>query len=428
MMLNSRDTLLPNGLRVVSATMPQAHSVSVGFWIGVGGRCEPKAWTGISHFIEHLVFKGTRTRSARDISEAIEGRGGDINAFTQEENTCYYARLPSNALGIGVDVLADMIRNPRFAAADVKKERDVVVEEIMMYRDQPQHYVEEMLTEQLWSGHALGRPLTGTVESLRRIGRREVCCYADRMYRPGNIVAAFAGDVRHDECVRQVRRLFPGGVSGDGRRSFAGAGRHVPQQRFTVKGKDIEQAHVAIGFRLFGRCDPRRYALKLLSVALGENMSSRLFQAVREEHGLAYAIQSGVHLFADTGAFVISAGLDRGKIEKAMALIAREVRRVAASGVPAGELDRARDYAIGQLRIGLEGSTNQMTWIGEHFITYGRLIRPEQAIAALEAVTPADVRDLAGKFLSPQRLSVAIIMPDVTDRASSRIQTIMQRV
>ena len=427
-MLDAKDTLLPNGLRVVSAAMPQAHSVTVGFWIGAGGRHEPKASSGISHFIEHLVFKGTRTRSARGISEAIEGRGGDINAFTQEENTCYYARLPSNALGIGVDVLADMIKNPRFAAADVKKERDVVVEEIMMYRDQPQHYVEEMLTEQLWSGHALGRPLTGTAESLRRIGAREVRDYTRRMYRPGNIVAAFAGDVRHDECVRLVKRLFPGSESGGGRRPFAVAGRHVPQQRFAVRAKEIEQAHVAIGFRLFGRRDPRRYALKLLSVVLGENMSSRLFQTVREEHGLAYAIQSGVHLFADTGAFVISAGLDRAKIERAMSLISREVRRVAATGVPAGELDRARDYAIGQIRMGLEGSTNQMTWIGEHFISYGRLIRPEQAIAAIEAVTPADVRDLAGRFLSPQRLSVAIIMPDVTDRISGRIQTIMQRV
>jgi len=428
MMLDAQSTLLPNGLRVVSAAMPGAQGVSIGFWISAGGRHEPRRWSGISHFIEHLLFKGTRTRSAREISEAVEGRGGDIDAFTQEESTCYYARLPAEAAWDGLGVLADMIRHPRLAADDVAKERDVVIEEILMYRDQPQHHVEEMLTEQLWSGHPLGRPLTGTVESLQGIGCREVRCYKERMYTPRNIVAAFAGDVRHEDCVRRVKRLFPEGARHGVRRPASAAGRPAAQRRIEIKAKDIEQAHVALGFRLFGRHDPRRYALKLLSVALGENMSSRLFQTIREDHGLAYAIQSGVHLFDDTGALVVSAGLERSKVERALALIVREIGRVARAGVSDAELERARDYAIGQLRLGLEGSTNQMTWIGEHLIGYGRLIAPEQAIEALAAVSPDAVRSLAEGFLSSRRLSVAMIMPGVTSGTPARIQEIVRRL
>lgn len=427
LILDARDTLLPNGLRVVTASMPQSQSVAIGFWIGAGGRSESEAHSGISHFIEHLAFKGTRTRSAREISEAVEGRGGDINAYTQEESTCYYARLPAEAAWMGLDVLADLILHARFAAGDVDKEREVVIEEIMMYRDQPQHRVEEMLSEQLWSGHALGRPLTGTVESVRRLGRGEVLRYRDRMYAPGNIVAAFAGNVRHEECVRRVRRLFPErGLRK--RQSFAAVDSAVPQVGLQIQAKEIEQAHMAMGFRIPGRHDPRRYALKMLSVLLGENMSSRLFQVVREDHGLAYAIQSGVHLFADSGAFVVSAGLDCGRVPEAMKLIVRELARMRRKGVTRPELDRARDYAIGQIRLGLEGSTSQMTWIGEHFMGYGRHVSPEEAIDALASVTPAQVRAVAERYVSERRLSVAMIIPKARRSMPAVIRALMGRL
>jgi predicted Zn-dependent peptidase len=413
MMMDVQSTLLPNGLRVVTAAMPHVESVSVGIWVGAGGRCEPKDLSGISHFIEHLLFKGTKHRSAREISQAIEGRGGDINAFTQEESTCYYARVAVEHMESALDVLLDMYLQPRLAADDVRKERDVVIEEIMMYRDQPQHLVDEMLGEALWCKHALGRPLTGSPETVRGLGRKELIAYRARHYTPSNTVIALAGKVDHKLCVERVSAYFPGKERARARRA-APIGRHVSQEAMCLKEKDSEQAHVAMGFRLFGRRDERRYALKLLSVILGENMSSRLFQVVREQYGLAYAVQSGVHLFDDTGALMVSAGLERARLDRAMRLIYREIRRLKQSTVGRRELNRARDYAIGQLRLGLEGATSQMMWVGEHFISYGQLISPEESVAALAAVTAADIRGLAQQVLRADRLSVAMILPGVT--------------
>jgi predicted Zn-dependent peptidase len=424
MMISSQNTILPNGLRVVTAVMPHVESVSIGVWVGAGGRCEPQKWSGISHFIEHLLFKGTRKRSARAISQAIEGRGGDINAFTQEESTCYYARVAVEHTWSALDVLLDMYLQPLFAVEDVRKERDVVIEEIMMYRDQPQQLVDEMLGEALWCNHALGRPLTGSPDTVMGLGRKDLVAYRARHYIPSNTVIAFAGKVDHESCVESVRAHFPGGEKGRPR-GFAPIGRHVSQKAICLKEKDSEQAHVAMGFRLFGRHDERRYVLKMLSVILGENMSSRLFQVVRERHGLAYAVHSGVHLFDDTGALMVSVGLERERLERAMRLINREIKRLKVSLVGSRELKRARDYAIGQLRLGLEGTTSQMMWVGEHFIAHGRLITPEESMAALSAVTAGDIRSLAQEIIKMDRLSVAMILPDVTPRLENDLVRIM---
>lgn len=411
MMINSQNTRLPNGLRVVTAAMPHVESVSIGVWVGAGGRCEPRQWSGVSHFIEHLLFKGTRKRSAREISQAIEGRGGDINAFTQEESTCYYARVAVDHTWQALDVLLDMYLQPLFAADDVRKERGVVIEEIMMGRDQPHQQVDEMLGEALWCDHALGRPLTGSPETVRKLGRRELLAYRARHYVPANTVIAFAGKVDHEECVARVREHFSTVGKGRPRRAAPVSGR-VAQKSLCLKEKESEQAHVAMGFRLFGRHDERRYALKLLSVILGENMSSRLFQVVREQYGLAYAVQSGAHLFDDTGALMVSAGLERARLDRAMRLIMREIKRMKEKTVGSGELKRARDYAIGQIRLGLEGTSSQMMWVGEHFVSYGRLITPEECVTALAAVTAEEIQSLARQHLCRERLSVAMILPD----------------
>lgn len=413
MMLDSRNSRLENGLRVVTASMPHVESVSMGIWVKAGGRYEPAAWSGASHFIEHLLFKGTQRRSARDISQAIEGRGGDINAFTQEENTCYYARVAAEHTWEAMDVLTDMYVNARFAASDVAKERGVVIEEIQMYRDQPQHQVEEILGELLWKDHPLGRPLTGSPETVKALGRQELLAYKARHYRPGNTVVAVAGKVDHDSCVECVRALMAGEKTAS-KRAFAPVTGTVTQGRMKLEEKDVEQSHVAIGFRGFGRHDRRRYALKLLSVILGENMSSRLFQVVRERHGLAYAIQSAVHMFHDTGAFVISAGLDRDRLDAAMGLVMKELGRIREVPVGKAELGRARDYAVGQIRMGLESTSSQMMWVGEHFMSYGHLITPEEIIAMLMAVTPAEICAVAGDLLKPGCSSVAMVTPGVT--------------
>jgi predicted Zn-dependent peptidase len=424
MMIRAQCTRLPNGLRVATAAMPHVESVSMGVWVGAGGRCEPARWSGISHFIEHLLFKGTPKRSARAISQTIEGRGGDINAFTQEETTCYYARVAADHAWEALDVLLDMYLHPRFAAEDLRRERDVVIEEIMMVRDQPHQQVDEMLGELLWRGHPLGRPLTGSPETVGGLDRKALTAYRNRFYVPVNTVVAFAGQVDHAGCVARVQRYFAAS-GGMGRHGFDAVGAGVKQKPLWLKEKDIEQAHLAMGFRLFGRHDRRRYALKLLSVILGENMSSRLFQTVREDHGLAYAIQSGVHLFEDTGILTVSAGLDRERLGRALRLIVREIGRMRTSVVPRRELDRARDYAIGQLRLGLEGSNSQMMWVGEHLMSYGRMVTPESAIAEFKAVTAGQVRDLARQCLREDCLSVAMILPGLTKKLEAEAAGIM---
>lgn len=420
-MIGSKLEQLPSGVRVVTAPMPHVESVSLGVWIGAGGRCESARQSGVSHFLEHILFKGTARRTAREISQAIEGRGGDINAFTQEESTCYYARVAAPYTWQALDVLTDMILHPRLAPADIKKERDVIIEEIMMVRDQPHQQVEETLGELMWLNHPLGRPLAGTCESVRGIGREELLAYKRRHYVPSNIVIAFAGKVEHAACVERVRSAFPeaGGAAPE---PFAPLGRAVRRKPLEVLSKEVEQAHLALGFRTFGRRDPQRFALKLLSVILGENMSSRLFQVVREQYGLAYAIQCGGHLFHDTGAFIVTGGLDRDRLDRALPLIARELRRIKEKPVGRAELERARDYSIGQIQLGLESTTSQMMWIGEHILAYGRVKAPEEGIQSLKKVTATDIQQLANRIVCGPQASLAMVLPDADGRAKAQLE------
>ncbi len=416
-----RVSLLTSGLRVVTCMMPRAPSVSAGVWVGCGSRHEPASLGGISHFIEHMLFKGTRRRSAADISRAIEGRGGYLNAFTQEESTCYYGRVAREHLWPVFDVLADMYRNPRLSPRDVRKERDVVIEEIMMYRDEPEQLVQDMLNALLWQNHPLGRTLAGEPETLARIGRGEILRFRAQRYAPGNTIVAFAGAVDHDECADRVARAMRGLASVQPP-AVEPAGPEVGQEGVGIRKRDTEQAHLEIGARVFGRGDDRRHALKLLSVILGENMSSRLFQTIRERHGLAYSINSSVHLFQDTGALIVSAGVERAKVHRVIELIMREIDRLMRRPVDAPELRRAKDYTIGQLRLGLESTSNQMMWAGESLLFFGRVVSPEEAIEGLRAVTPRQIRALAEAVFAPARMSAALIAPRLSSRDAACIR------
>ena len=404
-------TTLPNGARVITAPQADAESVAVGFWVGVGGRHEAPSVAGASHFIEHMLFKGTRRRSAKEISQAIEGRGGYLNAYTQEDATCYYARIPHERLDEAFDVLADMYRDPKFAPAEIDRERGVIIEEMRMCHDQPQHVVQEQLMDGLWSGHPLGRPLVGSEKTLRAMTRAELDGFRRRHYQPGNTIFAMAGRLDHATCVALVKDAL--GRQPAGRRlTCRKAGRDVPQKRFRLARRDIEQVHAAIGFRCFGRHDSRRFALRMLNSVLGENMSSRLFQIVREKHGLAYAVQSSFQLFDETGAMVVSAGLDRVRAADALRLIGREVVRMREQPVSAGELRRARDYLQGQFRLGLEGTGSQMQWIGETLINYGRFVKPEEVLTRLMAVTAEDMRQVAAELFVPKKLTLSLVVPE----------------
>lgn len=415
-------TRLDQGLTIVTAEMPHMASVSVGVWVGVGGRHEPARINGVAHFIEHMLFKGTRRRSAERISQDVEGIGGYLNAFTSEEHTCFYSKALRDRLDDLVDVLFDMLLNSRFAAADIRREREVIREEVSMYLDQPQQHVQELFNEIMWPDHPLGRPLTGTFKTLDNIGRTQLLAFLNSHYTAPALVVAAAGAVRHDQVVDAVRsraRRIPASPRPPGL-PFTG---NPSAPAIRLLRKKTEQSQIALGFRTCSRHDPRRFALRLLNIVLGENMSSRLFQIVREERGLAYSIYSTPSLWEDVGDIVVSAGLDAAKIEPVLRLILREFSRLAESRVPAPELRRARDYALGQIDLALENTEHHMMWLGEQLIGSGRLLTVEEARDQITRVTAADIQKAARDFFRPERCALAVVSPIRSDDVLRRALT-----
>jgi predicted Zn-dependent peptidase len=405
-----RITQLAGGLTVATAAMPQMRSVSVGLWLGIGARYEPAEVSGICHFIEHLLFKGTRKRSARDISQAVEGIGGYLNAFTSEETTCYHARACHDRFDELLDVLMDMFLESKFLPADVAKEREVIKEEMAMYLDEPQHQVQELLNATLWPDQPLGRSITGTNRTLDAMARGHLLGYLGRHYVASSALVVAAGNLNHQHVTRAVaryaRRFRPGP-----RPVFTPARSDQQEPRVRLFTKRVEQTQLALGIRGCSRHDPRRYALRLLSTVLGENMSSRLFQVIREDRGLAYSIYSTPSFFHDTGDLVISAGLDTDNLPKTLRLITRELRRLTQSPPSAAELRRARDYVIGQIDLSLEGADNQMNWLGEQLLGYGKVYPPAAVKRQLAKVTPGQIRAVARDFFRPDRLNLALVSP-----------------
>lgn len=401
---------IQNGLTVATAEMPHMASVSLGVWVGVGGRYEPKELNGVSHFIEHMLFKGTRKRSAKEISQAVEGIGGYLNAFTSEENTCFYSKARHDRFDELLDVLMDMFLNSTFDVTEIDKERDVIKEELAMYLDQPHQHVQELLNETLWPDHPLGRSLTGTEKSLDAMGRRQLLNYQDENYVTASTLVVAAGNLEHDKVVKSVRRYadkFPRGK----RPHFQPFDSAQDRPRVRLFTKATAQMQLALGIRACSRHDERRFPLRLLNTMLGENMSSRLFQVLREDHGLAYSIHSGLSFFDEVGSLTICAGLDTDKLPQALKLIMRELRRCADKAPSAGEMRRARDYLIGQLDLGLESTENQMTWLGEQLLAYGKVISPAETKRRLSDVTPSQVRAVAREFFRPERMNLAVVSP-----------------
>jgi predicted Zn-dependent peptidase len=403
-------TTLPNGVRIASYPMPHMKSASVGFWVGVGGRHESREQAGIAHFIEHLLFKGTRRRTALQISEAVEGVGGYLNAFTTEDHTCYYAKAGAAHLPVLCDVLCDMYLSSTLAAEDIERERDVIREEILMYRDQPAQHVHELLTETMWPDHPLGRSLTGTVETILGLKRTHFREFIARNYNSKTTVVTVAGNISHSNVVAllepSLRKLRTGRTP-----RFAKAREVSGPARVSVYKQDTEQTHLAMGFHAFGRKDERRFALKLLSVILGENMSSRLFQRLREQHGYCYNISSNMVALEETGAIQISAGLDHGNLKKAIGMILKELRALCARKPGVEELRKARDYTLGQTLMGLESTTNQMMWMGEGLLGYRKILGPEDVERQICSVTAEQIQSVAADCLSSSRLGVAIVGP-----------------
>lgn len=390
--------------------MPDRPSVAIGLWLAVGGRHEQPSENGAAHFIEHMLFKGTRKRSAREISEAVEGVGGYLNAFTGEESTCFYARARHDHFEVLFDVLSDMLLHSRFHGADLTKEREVIKEEIAMYLDQPHQHVLELSNEQLWPGQSLGRPLAGTPQTLDGLNRRGLLQFFERRYTSDALVVSAAGQVRHEHVVRATR-LLANHLPRSKRGEFEPASSRQTRPECLLVSKSTEQTQLALAFRAYSRHDPRRFALRFLSVVLGENMSSRLFQVIREDHGLAYSIGSSVSSFHDTGALLITAGLDDRNLPRVLRLALREVARLRSERISPAALRRARDYILGQFHLGLESTENQMNWLGEQMLGHGRILPVSDIERKVMAVTAAEVRTVAQDVFQPIHANLALVSP-----------------
>lgn len=409
-----------SGVTIATAEMPHMSSVALGIWVGVGGRYEPAPVCGASHFIEHMLFKGTRRRTARDISQDVEGVGGYLNAFTTEESTCFYAKAAHEQLEHVWNVLGDMFLNSTFDRVELEKERNVIKEELAMYLDQPHHQVQELLNETIWPNQPLGRPLTGTDKTLDSLTRSHLIRYRDRNYVSRSTLVTLAGRIEHREAVRMISRVATKFKQGP-RPNYTPADPDQDAPRLRHHQKDTEQTQLALGIRTCSRHDERRFALRLLNVMLGENMSSRLFQVVREDNGLAYSICSSLTFFEDVGTLNISAGVETERIEKALKLIIGELALFSQQLPSRAELRRARDYVFGQLDLNLENTENQMTWLGEQYLGYGKIISPNEVKSRIAEVTPGQIRAAARDFFRPERLSLAVVSPLKSIRAINPI-------
>ncbi len=367
-MKNYELTKLPNGLRVLTVPMKGRQSCGVAVWIRTGARYESIREAGISHFLEHMLFKGTVTRNAQQIKQAVEGVGGSMNAFTGEEMTCYFAKLLKPHMPAAMEVLADMVLNSVFPTAEVEKERSVILEEIKMYKDLPSHEAHEKMSALLWPKHSLGRPIAGTMASVSALKRANLVDYLERYYGPANMLVSVAGDVKHKDVLKQVQKHFNFRArvkpSRFDKAEFSRAG-----QRVWIHKKKIEQTHLVLAFQGFARVHPDRYKLSLLHVLLGANMSSRLFEEVREKRGLAYEIKSGLVSYLDTGAFIVSAGVEAKKAPDCIRVILNELRQISKQPPAADELKRAKDFFMSQICMGVEDTLDNLLWAGDRVIS-----------------------------------------------------------
>lgn len=406
-----RISTLPNGIRVLSVAKPQAEGVRLAIHVRVGSRNEPEPLNGASHFIEHMLFKGTARRSAKALSQAIEGQGGSINAYTDRDNTCYYAEVPADKAHRALDVLGDLFYNATFDPKELDRERHVIAEEIHMYADQPDSVAIENLAAQLWSGHPLGRPILGPMDGILAMPRADLLAYRAANYTPGRTLFAFEGRVRHDACVKAVEALAGALPAAPAAREPEPFTRAIPQDPFSLTRRDINQTQLAFGWRTAGlEVAPKaRATLRFLSAVLGESMMSRLFQSIRERRGLCYSVASGTSTFADAGAFYVAAGCHPDKAYGGAKAILAEIRKLIEKPIGAAELRRTRDYLCGRFRLRLDRSA--AGWAAAQTL-FGQAPDAEATLAAFRAVTPEDLREAAATYLAPDRLALAVVAPN----------------
>ena len=405
-----RLTRLDSGIRVVTEAMPALRSASVGFWVGTGSRDEPPELSGASHFLEHMLFKGTERRSAIEIAEAVESVGGDMNAFTSHEMTTYYVRIPDGCLELATDILSDIVWSPSIRGDELDAERQVILEEIGMRDDTPEDLVHDVFSNALFSGHPLGREVIGTPETIGAMDRTSLLAFHGAHYHPSNVVVAAAGNLHHDEVVELVQQgLARDAGARPDRLPFGGATAPEPM---VVLERPTEQAHVVLGTRSLARDDPDRYALNVLDQVLGGGMASRLFQEIREKRGLAYSVYSFRAAYEETGALAVYAGTSPDRVGDVVSLVEAELARIVADrGVSDAEMASAKGNLTGSLALGLETSSSRMHRVGRALLTLGTVPPLDEVVAAVEQVTPDDLARVVDRVLGDASRTVAAVGP-----------------
>lgn len=397
---------LNNGLTLLTEEIPNVRSVSLGFWVKVGARDESEEISGMSHFLEHLLFKGTKKYSAKQISEIFDALGGELNAFSAKEYTCFYSRLLDEHLPIGIEVLSDLLQNPLMRETDISSEKEVILEEISLYEDTPDEKIHDLFSSTLWGEHPLGRNILGQATTVKNFTRRAIAEFYGERYISSNILLTAAGSLDHLMFADLMEKHFQ-----PVDRELPIRSEHLPEvsSRLLVYPKKTEQAHICVGFEALKARDKNRFALAILDVVLGGGMSSRLYQEIREKRGLAYSIYSYHSLYAETGSITVYAGTRPSNAENVLKLIKNEIESIIEKGITDKELHRAKEHLKGQLILGLESTINRMMRLGKSELTHGEILTPNDLVARINKVKLEDVRALARQIFRFDRMVITVI-------------------
>jgi predicted Zn-dependent peptidase len=398
--------VLPNGLRILTERMTQVRSISIGVWLTRGSRHESKERSGIAHFVEHMLFKGTASRSAEDIAQQIDSIGGQLDAFTAKEYASYYIKVLDEHLPLAIDILADIVRNPAFTPDDIEREKKVVVEEIKMVEDTPDDLVHELFTQGFWEDHPLGRPILGTKDTVESFNTDLLRDYFGGVYTADNLIVSAVGNLEHDRVRELVEQKF-GTLKGPGETTTESAPRVVPN--VIVRNKDLEQSHLCLGVGSYPQDHDDRYSSYVLNTLLGGSMSSRLFQNVREKRGLAYAVFSGLSAYRDAGVFTVYAGCANDAVDEVLDLCVEELRTIKQQEVPAAELQRSKDHLKGSLMLSLENTASRMSHLARQEIYFDRQFGLDETLVGIEKVTAADVHRVAADLFRNGSLSATVL-------------------
>ena len=403
-------TVLDNGLRVITSTMPHAYSVCVGIFIGTGSRYESDDKAGVSHFIEHLCFKGTHRRAtSKEICEIIEGVGGILNAGTDKEMTVYWCKVARPHFPLAIDVLADMLSNSRFEPEDIEKERQVIIEEINMSLDSPQQTVDMLIDKLVWPEHPMGRDVAGTKASVSGLGREDMLCYMKQHYTAGNTVIAISGGISHEEAVASLKDFFGSWQIGPLQKYIAADNKQY-QARFQSQHRTTEQVHLCLALPGLSLTHPDRFSLDLLNVILGEGMSSRLFVEIREKRGLAYAIQSYINHHLDTGSLTVYAGVDPTSLPTTVSAILKELRQLKEE-IPEIDLTKAKELSKGRLLLRMEDTRSVAGWLGAQELLLGKILTVDQLISIIDSTRADDLLRIAHELFTADKLNLAVVGP-----------------